>query len=104
MIIHYHSFVPNRPDGLMTRIKIKRRKEVKSFHPDVKNRTDRLSVNPMMSPPRIAPLKLPRPPRITTINALIIGALPIQGFTEKIGARVVPARAAKQALIPNVIL
>jgi hypothetical protein len=88
----------------MMRIRISRRKEVRSFHPEVRNRTDRLSVNPMMSPPRIAPLKLPRPPKITTINALIIGTLPIQGFTEKIGAKAVPARAAKEALILNVIL
>jgi hypothetical protein len=46
MIAHYHSFVPNRPEGLMMRIKISRRKEVRSFHPEVRNRTDRLSVNP----------------------------------------------------------
>ena len=60
-----------------------------------------LSNTPSSKAASAAPGMLPRPPRITTMNALSSGVAPMLGETENTGAISAPATAASATPIPK---
>lgn len=55
----------------------------------------KFSPMPKTSPPTIAPVTLPNPPRATTMNALVIGVNPMLEPTSAVGATRTPPSAAR---------
>src|SRR5208337_1306865 len=78
--------LPNNPVGLMASIKTSAPNANTSLYAAETYPPPRASINPKITPPTIAPGKLPRPPRITMTNAFMPTISPMLEVSTNMGA------------------